>query len=211
MFYIPNTSAENIKKVNCIIGYEKMKKLYLTTRDEWRNWLKENHSRESEVWLVYYKPHASKPTLKYDESVEEALCYGWIDSIIKKIDHEKYARKFTPRKDNSCWSESNKKRVKKMISQSRMTKYGMAKIEVAKKSGIWDKPDRSQISLELPEDMRNALVENKKAKAFFERLAPSYQKQYIAWIQVAKRPDTRTKRVKESIELLEKGEKLGMK
>jgi len=188
-----------------------MKKLYLATREEWRNWLKENHGKEKEIWLVYYKPHTNQPTLKYRESVEEALCYGWIDSIIKKIDFEKYARKFTPRKDDSRWSELNKKRVKEMIEQSRMTKYGMAKIDAAKKAGLWDKPDRPQMDLGLPEDLKNAMAKNKKAEAFFERLAPSYQKQYIAWIQVAKRPDTRAKRVKESIELLEKGEKLGMK
>jgi uncharacterized protein YdeI (YjbR/CyaY-like superfamily) len=188
-----------------------MKKLYPATRDEWRNWLNENHAKKKEIWLVYYKPHVNKPTLKYDESVEEALCYGWIDSIIKKIDDEKYARKFTPRKDDSRWSESNKKRAREMIVQSRMTKYGMAKIEAAKISELWEKPDRPQINLELPADLKIALAKNNMAKEFFNRLAPSYQKQYIAWIQVAKRPETRAMRVKESIELLQKGEKLRMK
>ncbi len=100
------------------------KTLYVTTRDEWRSWLEENHKSEKEIWLIYYKKHTGKPRIPYDDAVEEALCFGWIDSIIKRIDEEKYTQKFSPRKQNSAWSDLNKKRVKKLIEEGKMTKAG---------------------------------------------------------------------------------------
>jgi uncharacterized protein YdeI (YjbR/CyaY-like superfamily) len=150
-------------------------------------------------------------TLEYDAAVEEALCFGWIDSIIKKLDEERYARKFTPRKPNSRWSELNKNRVKKLIKQGLITEPGLVKIEQAKKSGLWGQLGRPQISFEIPKELKKALGKNKKAKAFFDQLAPTYQKQFIGWIAVAKRQETKDRRVKESIVLLVKGKKLGLK
>jgi uncharacterized protein YdeI (YjbR/CyaY-like superfamily) len=188
-----------------------MKKICLTTRRDWRDWLSRNHNKEPGVWLVFFKKHTGKPTLEYDEAVEEALCFGWIDSIIKKLDDEKYARKLTPRKINSRWSKLNKLRVSRMIKQGRMTKFGLARVEAAKKSGLWDKTDRPQISYEIPEELKRALESNSRAKAFFEQLAPTYQRQYIGWIQVAKRQETKNLRVKESIRLMEQGKKLGLR
>jgi uncharacterized protein YdeI (YjbR/CyaY-like superfamily) len=94
-----------------------MKQLYVTTRDKWRRWLAKHYATETGIWLIFYKKETSKPTIPYEDAVEEALCFGWVDSIIKKIDAEKYARKFTPRKDKSNWSELNKKRAKKMIKE----------------------------------------------------------------------------------------------
>jgi len=111
------------------------KELYVTNRDDWRAWLKVNHAIKKEIWLIYYKKHTGKPRILYDAAVEEALCFGWIDSIVKKIDAEKYAQKFTPRKDTSGWSEPNKRRVERMIKQGRMTEAGMARIRAAKKNG----------------------------------------------------------------------------
>jgi uncharacterized protein YdeI (YjbR/CyaY-like superfamily) len=102
--------------------------LYVANRDDWRAWLKENHDARKEVWLIYYKKQTGKPSISYDDSVEEALCFGWVDSIIKKIDDEKFARKFTPRTGKSTWSEANKKRVEKMIREGKMTETGLAKI-----------------------------------------------------------------------------------
>ena len=188
-----------------------MKQLYVKTRGEWRKWLSEHHQTERELWLVFFKKETGKPSIEYDASVEEALCFGWVDSIIKKIDAEKYARKFTPRKSESLWSDSNKKRVKKMIAEGRMTEFGLARIEEANRSGLWDKSPQPDISFEIPEEFECALQQNRKAQEFFQQLAPSYQKQYIAWIVVAKRQETREKRIKESIALLKKGEKLGLK
>jgi uncharacterized protein YdeI (YjbR/CyaY-like superfamily) len=94
---------------------------------EWRSWLAENHDKEQEVWLVYFKPTSGKAGIDYESSIEEALCYGWVDSIIQKIDSEKYARKFNPRRANSIWSASNKKRMEKLIAEERMTASGLAK------------------------------------------------------------------------------------
>ncbi len=188
-----------------------MLEVYVATRAEWREWLAKNHDQHAAIWLVFYKKDSQKPSLNYDESVEEALCFGWIDSIIKKLDDERYARKFTPRKPDSRWSESNKERVGRLIAQGKMTDVGLALIAAAKTSGLWDAPDRPNISLEVPDEFEQALSANAKARAFFNTLAPSYRKQYLGWIQVAKRPETRAKRVRESIALLEKGEKLGMR
>lgn len=188
-----------------------MKQLYVKTKDEWRKWLSINHDKEVEVWLIFFKKNTGTPSLEYETAVEEALCFGWIDSIIKKIDDTKYARKFTPRKDNSKWSEINKKRVAKIIKKGLMTEFGFSKIDAAKKTGYWNKVEKLNISFDLPEEFTQALKQNKKAKTFFEKLAPTYQKHFIGWIVVAKRQETKERRIKESISLLEKGQKLGLK
>ena len=189
-----------------------MKKVYVTTRTEWRDWLSKYHDKENDgIWVVFYKKSVKKPTLEYEESVEEALCFGWIDSIIKKIDDEKYIRKFTPRKADSHWSVLNKKRVEKAIKEGRMTRFGLDKVKEAKASGMWNKDNRPKIDWSVPEELRAALEKNKKAKVFFEQLAPTYQKQFVGWIQVAKRQETKVKRVKECIALLAHGKKLGLK
>ena len=188
-----------------------MKQVHVSTRGQWRNWLVEHHNREANgIWLVFYKKVTGRPSLEYDESVEEALCFGWIDSIIKRINDEKYCRKFTPRKDGSQWSNTNKKRVAKMIKEGRMTEAGWVKVEAAKSSGSWELDPRPIIT-GVPRDLSGALARNRKAKDCFEQLAPTYQKQFIGWIVTAKRPETRAKRLKESLALLTKGKKLGLK
>ena len=188
-----------------------MKQVYVKIRTEWRNWLTQNHYKNSGIWLVFYKKHSSKPAIEYDAAVEEALCFGWIDSTIKKLDDKRYVRKFTPRKSNSPWSELNKKRVRKLTRQGLMTESGVARVAEAKESGLWKKSYRSKISFEFPKELESALAKNKKAKEFFDQLAPTYQKQFIGWISVAKRQETKTRRVAESIDLLEQGRKLGLK
>ena len=188
-----------------------MKQLYVSNRDKWREWLGRHYAIESVIWLVFYKKETSKPTIDYEAAVEEALCFGWIDSIIKKVDAEKYVRKFTPRKDKSFWSELNKKRANKMIKEGKMTEAGLAKIKAARKSGLWGQAGRSNISFDMPLEFAQALDKNKKAKESFEKLAVSYRKHYIGWIQAAKRDETKKKRIRESILLLAKGERLGLK
>jgi len=188
-----------------------MKQLYVTNREKWRDWLSQHYATESVIWLIFYKKETSKPTIDYDAAVEEALCFGWIDSIIKKIDAEKYVRKFTPRKDKSNWSELNKKRATKMIKEGKMTDIGLVKIKAAKKSGLWEQTGRPHISLNIPSEFTRALDKNKKARENFEKLAPSYRKHYIGWIQAAKREETKKKRIRESILLLAKGKRLGLK
>ena len=120
----------------------------MTTRGDWRTWLERNHDAQSEVWLVFYKKHTGKPTIPYDSAVEEALCFGWIDSIIKRVDNERYVRKFTPRKGRSIWSKLNKKRASKMIREGRMTEAGLKMIDEAKKSGEWFKTTPTRTELE---------------------------------------------------------------
>jgi uncharacterized protein YdeI (YjbR/CyaY-like superfamily) len=189
-----------------------MRKLYIKTRREWRKWLQKNHNKKNELWLIFYKKETGKPTIDYESAVEEALCFGWIDSIVKKIDEEKYVRKFTPRKNNSVWSESNKKRVKKVIKEGRMTEFGMEKITAAKKSGAWNKKIKMpEISEAIPKDFVTALKKNKIAKRNFERLTPSNKKRYLMWINSAKKDETKTRRIKETIEVLKSGNELGLR
>jgi len=188
-----------------------MKLVHITTRSEWRRWLTENHDRERDgIWLVFHRKETGRPSLGYEDSVEEALCFGWIDGIIKRVDDDTYCRKFTPRKDNSRWSNTNKKRVEKVIKEGRMTEFGLAKVEAAKKSGRWRIDPRPALSLEIPQELSEALAQNGGAKEFFEKLAPPYRKQFIGWLVTAKRPETRAKRLKQSLTLLAKGEKLGL-
>ncbi|MHC4559395.1 MAG: YdeI/OmpD-associated family protein [Planctomycetota bacterium] len=188
-----------------------MKQLYVTSRNQWRHWLSRHHSTETGIWLVFYKKETSKPTIDYEAAVEEAICFGWVDSIIKRIDAARYARKFTPRTDKSKWSLLNKKRADKMIKQGRMTDAGRAKIQTAKKTGLWDQDPRLKISFDVPPELAEALARNKKAKENFNKLAPSYRKHYIGWIKVAKRPETKKRRIAEAIALLKQDKKLGLK
>jgi len=189
-----------------------MKTLEVKDCAEWRAWLAANHGRETEVWLVYYKKGSGEPSIEYGASVEEALCFGWVDSIIKKLDEERYARKFTPRKETSKWSASNIQRVERLIEEGLMTEHGLKLVQAAKLSGKWDQPvQKPTLSFEMPEEFAAALKHNPRAKHTFENLAPTYQKQYLGWIITAKRAETREKRILESIELLTEGKKLGLK
>ena len=193
------------------MGCYAMKQLYVADREQWRQWLSLHHAAKAGVWLVFYKKGTAKPTVAYEAAVEEALCFGWIDGVIKKIDDARYARKFTPRREGSAWSALNKKRAERMMRQGRMTEAGLAKISAAKKSGLWDKDPRPRISLDVPPELAKALAGSKKAKKSFDELAPSHRRHYIAWITIAKRPETRERRTTESIALLEKGKKLGLR
>jgi uncharacterized protein YdeI (YjbR/CyaY-like superfamily) len=187
--------------------------LRVQSRDAWRAWLAEHHTSESELWLLFYKEHTGEKNVPYGALVEEALCFGWIDSLIKRLDDDRYLRKFTPRRPGSPWSKANKARVEKMIAQGRMTKVGQALVDEAKASGQWDRqPIRPTVSADdVPEELEQALAVHPEAAKTFEALAPTYRKQYILWIATAKRPETRQRRVTEAIELLERGERLGLR
>jgi uncharacterized protein YdeI (YjbR/CyaY-like superfamily) len=188
-----------------------VEELCVPNRNDWRVWLSKNHASKKEVWLIYYKKHTGKPSIPYDDSVEEALCFGWIDGIIKRVDDEKCARKFMPRKDRSRWSESNKKRAEKMIREGKMTEAGMVRIEDAKKNGEWFKSQERSTELNVPRFIDEALRENGKARENFDNLAESYRRLYVRWISSAKREETRIRRLKEAISLLEQNKKLGLK
>ncbi len=189
-----------------------MKRVHVATRAEWRRWLAEHHDREpGGIWLVFHRKQAGRSTLAYEESVEEALCFGWIDSLIKRIDADTYCRKFTPRKDDSAWSSLNRKRTEKVIREGRMTRFGRAKVEAAKRSGRWDADARPAFAGDVPPELARALARSRRARDFFEGLAPSYRRQFIGWIATARRPETRANRVRESVALLARGRRLGLR
>jgi uncharacterized protein YdeI (YjbR/CyaY-like superfamily) len=188
-----------------------VEQLHLSNRNDWRAWLEKNYATKKEVWLIYYKRHTGKPGISYEDSVEEAVCFGWVDSIIKRIDDERCARKFVPRRSRSRWSESNKKRAERVISEGRMTEAGMARVDEAKKSGEWFKSKIVPKNLIMPAFIEEALTKNKKASKNFNKLAESYKKLYVRWISSAKREETRLRRLEEAIDLLEQNKKLGLR
>lgn len=181
------------------------------SRAAWREWLEKNFSSAHEVWVVFYKRHTGKDYLRYDEAVEEALCFGWIDGIIKSIDAERYMHRFSPRKANSRWSEVNKKRARRLIDAGLMTAAGQRLIDTAKRSGTWNRPQPTTVDAEIPGEFAAALRKNRKALKNFEKLTAAQQRHYTGWIASAKRQSTRARRIDEAIELLRRGEKLGMR
>jgi uncharacterized protein YdeI (YjbR/CyaY-like superfamily) len=178
-------------------------------RSEWRGWLEKNHASEKEVWLVYFKKESGIPTVSYPESLEEALCFGWIDGLIRKIDDEKYARRFSPRRTGSKWSEVNKHLVAKLVKEGRMTEAGLAAVNFALPDTDAPKPKRAE--LPLPDWLKEELMTNSKAWENFNTLPPSHKRQYIGWISDAKKEETRQRRIREAISILEKNKRLGMK
>jgi len=184
--------------------------LYVTNRIDWRDWLQSNHQLKKEIWLVYYKKHTGIERIPYDDAVEEALCFGWIDSIVKRVDDETYVQKFSPRKPRSIWSALNKERVGKMIKSGLMTKAGLEKIKEAKKSGKWDETYTSKKVVETPSDLTIALSKNKVASTNFLNFADSYKNMYINWVNSAKKEETRQRRIMEVVNRASKNKKPGM-
>ncbi len=187
--------------------------LHITTRDEWRTWLAAHHASDSEVWLIYHKAGIGKPRIAYNDAVEEAICFGWIDSVVQRIDDASFAQKFTPRKNNAKWSAANITRLKRMVKAGRMTPAGMAVSAPVLTSARLPKakpqpPAAVELSLD---ELEERLRQHPRAWAYFETLAPSYRKNYLAWIRAAKRPETRERHLHESIDLLSKHQKLGLK
>ena len=173
------------------------------SRAEWRKWLEKNHTRTEGVWLIAYKKATGKPRMDYDESVEEALCFGWIDSKGNKLDDERSMVWFTPRKARTGWSKVNKERVEKLIATGLMSAAGMAKIEAAKKDGSWNALDAVEL-LEIPSDLEKAFSKNETARGYFEAFPRSVKRAILEWISSAKKPETRAKRIQETVTLAEK-------
>ncbi|UCC11496.1 MAG: YdeI/OmpD-associated family protein [candidate division WOR-3 bacterium] len=170
--------------------------VYMKSRAAWRAWLNKNHKKKKEVWLVYYKKHTRKPTVAYNDAVEEALCFGWIDSIVRTVDNERYMQKYTPRRPDSVWSQINIRRARKMIKQGLMTGSGLALFNAVKKRGrIAPRARDIKTRLAVPVDLKEALKKKKKAYDNFMNFAPSYKAMYIYWINDAKKPETRARRI----------------
>jgi uncharacterized protein YdeI (YjbR/CyaY-like superfamily) len=170
------------------------------TRAEWRAWLEQNHTRKEGIWLVTYKKTTGKPRVEYDESVEEALCFGWIDSKGNKLDEERSLLWFAPRKKGSNWAAPNKVRVKRLIAAGLMTPAGLAKIDAAKADGSWSALDAVE-ALEVPQDLAAALGSYSVAGQNFEAFPRSAKRAILEWIANAKRPETRAKRIEETARL----------
>ncbi len=180
-------------------------------RAQWRAWLDKHHAAQEAIWLIYYKKHCGKKSVRYEEAVEEALCFGWIDSKVKRLDDERYMQKYTPRKRKSNWSKSNKRRVDRLTKDGRMTQAGLDVVKTAKQDGSWARLDDIEAGQVIPDDLADALAENAPAKKFFHGLAPSYQKQYLWWLKSAKKPETRQKRLAAIVDRCEQGVKPGIK
>ena len=189
-----------------------MKQLRVDRIEAWKSWLQQNHDREDLVWLVFRKKGKGPVPFDYQAALDEALCMGWVDSLLKKIDEVSYMRKFTPRKPTSTWSERNKERVELLILQGRMMPEGMKTIEIARENGLWDKGvTPPEVDDTLPDALLSTFQGNPIARDHYFALPARAQKQFNIWINMAKRAGTVRKRIDESIRLLEKGEELGLK
>lgn len=177
-----------------------LEKFYPANRKEWRNWLSKNYDTATGVWLVLHKKVSTKPTVSYNDAVEEALCFGWIDSKPNKLDAEAYLLLFTPRKPKSVWSKPNKERIERLVQQGLMTEAGMRKIEAAKKDGSWEAL-KDIDEMRMPGDLKKALAVNKAARTNFEQFPPSAKKNIYLWIKTAKKLETRAKRVSDTVAL----------
>ena len=177
-----------------------IKTFYAKNRKAWRSWLQKNAASEKSVWLIIHKKDAATKTINYVEAVEEALCFGWIDSKANKRDEESYYQFFAKRNPLSNWSKINKYRVEKLIKNGSMTPAGIALIKQAKQNGRWSALDSVE-SLELPIDLQTALSNNSEAAYHFEAFPRSVKKVILEWIQNARTKETRDKRIAETVTL----------
>jgi uncharacterized protein YdeI (YjbR/CyaY-like superfamily) len=183
------------------------------TRQAWRAWLARNHDRSREIWLAYYKRSSGKRSVTYEEALQEALCYGWIDSTVGRIDAERYKQKYTPRNARSVWSASNKARVEELAASGLMAAPGLAKVEAAKLNGSWDSLndiDRIGRGAEIPADLLKALAEEPRGREIFESRPPSEKKIWAYWVLSAKRPETRARRIAETVKRILAGRRPGL-
>ena len=179
--------------------------LHAKTRRQWRTWLTKHHTSSPGVWLVFYKAHTGVTSIAYEDMVREALCFGWIDSLIKRLDADRYALKVTPRKPTSKWSDRNRKRWAELKAAGLLTAAGLAAAPTD--NTYAPRP----VIPELPAYIAKALRANAGAWRFFRELAPSHRRNFVVWIHMAKRPETRARRIRDSIALLAAGKTLGLK
>ncbi len=180
---------------------DKNERYYAKDRKNWRKWLEKNHKSSAGIWLVYYKKDSGKTRVSYSDAVEEALCFGWIDSTLNPIDEECYMQLFMPRKPKSGWSKLNKQRVEKLEKEGLMTEAGLEKIELAKQHGTWNKLDGIE-AFTLPDELEKAFAKNKTAKKYFDTLSTWNRKYLLYWLHGAKRAETRMKRIEDIVQSL---------
>jgi uncharacterized protein YdeI (YjbR/CyaY-like superfamily) len=187
-----------------------LKTFHAKTGEQWQHWLQRNYLIESEVWLLFFKKEAKRENISYDGALDLALCYGWIDSLVRRIDDKKYARKFTPRKTSSIWSKSNIVRMERLIKDSRMTERGRElfkerspEISFAEKFATNELP--------FPDEFMTAIQKNQQAWQNFQAFSPSHKRQYQMWVTSAKRDETRKRTIKEAVALISKNVRSLMK
>ncbi len=166
----------------------------------WRKWLGKNHDRATEVWILTYKVHTGKKCMRYREALDEALCYGWIDSRVRRIDDERHLGRWVPRRPDSIWSLINRRNVERLIKEGRMTRHGLEMVEAAKGTGEWERANSPSRPPRMPSDLKAALVEDKVAWKNFQGFARSYRTMYIYSVILAKRKDTRERRIRQVVE-----------
>jgi uncharacterized protein YdeI (YjbR/CyaY-like superfamily) len=176
---------------------------YAPNRAAWRAWLEEYHQSVKGIWLVYFKKESGKTRVFYDDAVEEALCFGWIDSVVKKIDDDSYQQLYTPRKKSSNWSKLNKERVERLVEQGLMREAGLRMITLAKESGKWDALNDVE-ELRVPDDLQALFDQNPDAMRYWEAFSRSSRRGILEWILNAKRPETRQKRLEETVQMAAK-------
>jgi uncharacterized protein YdeI (YjbR/CyaY-like superfamily) len=186
-----------------------MKTLLVRTIDQWRDWLDEHHASESEVWLVFHRLHTGFASIDYKDALDEALCFGWVDSLVKRLDDRRYARKFTPRRPDSRWSTTNRKRYEALKASGRLKPAGIKRAPTDR--GYGPRPARLPMPSRLPPYIHAALRKHPAASRHFEALAVSQRRRYLGWIESAKREETKLRRLKEAIRLLAAGKVLGLK
>jgi len=179
------------------------------TRAAWREWLAANHASSPGVWFTYFKKESGKPRVSYDEAVEEALCFGWIDSVPRKLDAERSMLLFTPRKPRSGWSKVNKERLVRLKHARLLMPAGLAAIARAKENGAWESLDAAEAG-EVPADLTEALAQNPAAQAHFEQFSPSSRKVILTWLSAAKRPETRAARLAKIVRLAALGQRANL-
>lgn len=181
------------------MALEDVETFYPSTVKHWRQWLQKNHQNKVAVWVIYYKKGSGRDSISWSEAVDEALCFGWIDSTSRPIDDEKYKQYFTRRKPNSVWSAINKAKVQQLIEEGRMAQAGLDVIETAKKNGSWEILDAVE-TLTIPADLEREFKKYKGSKAYFTGLSKSVRKAILQWLHIAKKDETRQKRIQEIAE-----------
>lgn len=181
---------------------EEKELLYFKNAQEWREWLHNNHQKSTGVYLIFYRVGSDKESMRWEDAVQVAICYGWIDSTVKRLDHERRRQMFTPRKDKSVWSKLNKTYIDKLTSENLMHESGLKKIEIAKQNETWESLDAVE-KLEMPKDLVSAFDKNKTALSNYNRFSPSYRKSYLYWLNRAKREETRNVRIVQIVSLCE--------
>lgn len=176
-----------------------LERVEFTSRAQWRAWLRKHHARDTGIWLVHWKKAFPDKHIGYAAIVEEALCFGWIDSLPRKLDEQRTMLYLSPRTRKSVWSKLNKERVARLLAEGRMAKAGLAKVEAAKADGSWSALDAIE-ELEIPADLFKALARNAVAKRHFDAFTPSARKMILAWIGGARTPATRADRVRQTVE-----------